>query len=144
MKTYLYRALKSTITFLAFVSLFHSGSQFLAPAKNRRFLQFIHNQYQLLQTGFLQYTEAVTTSLISIERFHRGRGLFLYILWQQGFYAESSKLGKLTSEILVDSEKLVFEYLQSTIEIEWVTHLVYRSCIPPIGLYTKIPISLWQ
>ena len=37
MKTYLYRAsnLKSTITFL------HSGSHFLAPTKNRRFLRFI-------------------------------------------------------------------------------------------------------
>ena len=43
MKTYLYRAsnLKSTITFLVSVS---SGSQFLVPAKNRRSLQFIHNQ----------------------------------------------------------------------------------------------------
>ena len=59
MKTYLYRAynLKSTITFLA---LIHSGNQFLAPVKNRRFLQFIHNNnnnnyhiHQLLHTGFL-------------------------------------------------------------------------------------------
>ena len=42
METYLYRAsnLKSTITFLAF---FRSGSQFLAPAKNRRLLQVIDN-----------------------------------------------------------------------------------------------------
>ena len=50
MKTYLYRAsnLKSTITFQALVC----GSKFLALAKNRRFLQFIHNKYhQLLQTG---------------------------------------------------------------------------------------------
>ncbi len=37
MKTYLYRAsnLKSAITFLA---LAYSGSQFLTPAKKRRFL----------------------------------------------------------------------------------------------------------
>ena len=43
MKTFLYRAsnLKSTITFLAFN---FSGSQFLAPVKNRRYLRFIHNQ----------------------------------------------------------------------------------------------------
>ena len=43
MKIYLYRAsnLKSTITFLAF---FHSGSQFLSPTKNRRFLRFIRKQ----------------------------------------------------------------------------------------------------
>ena len=43
--------------------------------------------------------------------------------------AECSKLEKLTSEILnVDSEKLqVFEYLQPTIENEWVTHLVYTT-----------------
>ena len=73
MKTYLYRAsnLKSTITFLAFVS---QRSQFLAPVKNRRFLQFIHNNnnndnyfhhhHQPLQTFFSEYTEAVTTSLI--------------------------------------------------------------------------------
>ena len=57
MKTYLYREsnLKSTITFWP---LFHGGSQFLAPAKNHRFLRFNHtnnNNYlnHLLQTGFL-------------------------------------------------------------------------------------------
>ena len=55
MKTYLYRAsnLKYAITFWP---QFHSGSQFLAPAQNRRFLRFIHtNNYHnhLLQTGFL-------------------------------------------------------------------------------------------
>ena len=33
----------------------------------------------------------------------------------------------------------VFEYLQPTIENEWVTHLAYRSCTPPIGLYKKNP-----
>ena len=38
-----------------------------APVKNRRFLRFIHNQHQLLQTGFSEYTEAVTTSLIPID-----------------------------------------------------------------------------
>ena len=66
MKIYLYRAsnLKSTITFLA---LLHSGSQFLAPAKNHRFLRFIHNQHQLLQAVFSEYTEAVTTSLTPID-----------------------------------------------------------------------------
>ena len=52
MKTYLYRALnlKSTITFMASVS---QRNSFLAPAKNRHFLRFIHNNYhnhQLLQT----------------------------------------------------------------------------------------------
>ena len=62
MKTLLYRAsnLKSTITFLAFVS---NGSQFLAPVKNRRFLRFVHNtknnnyhfhHHQLHQMGFLR------------------------------------------------------------------------------------------
>ena len=46
MKTYLYRAsnLKSTITFL---TQFHSGSQFLAPTKNRRFLRSIDNYNNL-------------------------------------------------------------------------------------------------
>ena len=38
MNTYLYRASPSL-----FWPQFHSGSQFLAPVKNRHFLQFIHN-----------------------------------------------------------------------------------------------------
>ena len=40
----------------------------MAPAKNRRFLRFIHNN-QLLQTGFSQssYTEANATSLIPLD-----------------------------------------------------------------------------
>ena len=50
MMTYLYGAsnLKSTITFLAFVS---SESQFLAPAKNRRFLRFIREYGSTLYVG---------------------------------------------------------------------------------------------
>ena len=32
---------------------------------------------------------------------------FYYMLWQQGLYAESSKLGKLTSEILNDLQLIV-------------------------------------
>ena len=42
MKTLLYRAsnLKSPSLFCP---QFHSGSQFLAPAKNRHFLRFFHN-----------------------------------------------------------------------------------------------------
>ena len=61
MKTKLYRAsnLKSTITFWPLIL---SGSQFLAPVKNRQFLRFIHNKnnnnnyhnLQLLHTGFLR------------------------------------------------------------------------------------------
>ena len=56
MKTYLYRAsnLKSTSLFWP---QFHSGSQLLAPTKNRRFLRFIHTNSnyhnRLLHTGFL-------------------------------------------------------------------------------------------
>ena len=48
--------LKSTIIW----PQFHSGSQILAPAKNRGFLRFIHNNnnnnfhHQLLQKGFLR------------------------------------------------------------------------------------------
>ena len=49
-------------------------------------------------------------------------------------------MGKLTSEILSDLQLIVVIYLQPTIENEWVTHLVYRSCTPPIGLHTNIPI----
>ena len=73
-KTYLYRAsnLKSNITFHGLS--FMAEVSFLATAKNRRFLRFIHNNnnsndhhHQLLQTGFLEYTEAITTSLISLE-----------------------------------------------------------------------------
>ena len=72
MKTYLYRAsnLKSTITFLTFV---HSESQFLAPAKNRRFLRFIHT------------TEAIATSLIPlVTNFHEICAFtngFSFIVW---------------------------------------------------------------
>ena len=46
MRTYIYRAsnLKSTITFLW--PQFHGGNHFMAPAKNRHFLQFIHNNNQ--------------------------------------------------------------------------------------------------
>ena len=65
MKTSLYRAsnLKSTITFLAFISL--AVVKIWRPVKNCRFLRFIHNNnnkkkknyhfnhHQLLHTGFL-------------------------------------------------------------------------------------------
>ena len=67
MKTYLYRSsiLKSKITFWPQI---HGGNQFLEPAKNHRFLRFIHNNnnndnnnnnnnnlfHQLPQTGFLR------------------------------------------------------------------------------------------
>ena len=53
-----------------FWPLFHSGSQFLAPAKNRRFLRFIYtnNNYHnhLLHTVFSECTVAITTSLIPL------------------------------------------------------------------------------
>ena len=39
MKTYLHR----TSNLSLFWPLFHNGSQFLAPVKNRHFLRFIHN-----------------------------------------------------------------------------------------------------
>ena len=69
MKTYRYRAsnLKSNILFWP---LFHSGSQFLAPAKNSRFLRFIHIITiftNFFRRVFSEYTEAVTTSLIPID-----------------------------------------------------------------------------
>ena len=60
MKTYLY-SLPSL-----FWPLFHSGSHFLAPAKNCRFLRFIHNQHKF-SSVFSEYTEAVTTPLIPID-----------------------------------------------------------------------------
>ena len=66
--------MKSTIAFLASV---HGISQFLAPAKNSLFLQFIHNNdnnnnnnhfhHQLLQTVFSECTEAVAISLVPLE-----------------------------------------------------------------------------
>ena len=63
MMTYLYRAANLSLPSL-FWPQFHSGSQFLAPAKNCRFLRFIHNNnHQILQTVFSEYTEANTTSL---------------------------------------------------------------------------------
>ena len=68
MKTYLYKAsnLKSTITFLR---QFHSGSQFLTPAKNCLFLRFIHNNnyHTHFFTVFSECTEAITTSLIPLD-----------------------------------------------------------------------------
>ena len=64
MKTYLYRAsnLKSTITFLASVSLRKSIS---APIKNVVSCDLFH--HQLLQTSFSEYTEANATSLIPLD-----------------------------------------------------------------------------
>ena len=58
MKSYLYRAssLKSTITFLASV---HSGSPFLAPVKNRRFLRFIHNNQRVGGTLYVGLARGV-------------------------------------------------------------------------------------
>ena len=46
---------------------------------------------------------------MQIERFHRGRGLFLLLAVATGFYnyVESFKLGKLTSEILNDLQLIV-------------------------------------
>ena len=66
MKTYLYRApnLKST-----FWPQFHGGSQFLAPAKNRRFLRFIDNNNWA--------SEASPTLGCSIEI---TRDIYMYIL----------------------------------------------------------------
>ena len=60
MKIYLYRATNLKSTFLALV---HSGSPFLVPTKNQRFLQFIHNQHQLLHTGLL-YLEVIPIDAI--------------------------------------------------------------------------------
>ena len=39
-----------------------------------------------------------------------GVAYFYYLLWQQGFIAESSKLGKLNSEILNDLQLIVTSY----------------------------------
>ena len=44
---------------------FHCRSQFLAPAKNCRFLRFIHNNNNLYV--FSECTEAITTALIPLE-----------------------------------------------------------------------------
>ena len=66
MITYLYRAsnLKSTIIFWPII---HSGSQFLAPVKNRHFLRFIHNIIiNFFGRVFSKYTEAVTILLMPI------------------------------------------------------------------------------
>ena len=61
---HLYRASNLKSIPSLFWPLFHSGSLFLAPVKNRRFLRFIHNttnnnnyhfhHHQLHQAGFLQ------------------------------------------------------------------------------------------
>ena len=61
MKTYLYRAsnLKSTITFLAFVSY---GSQVLVPAKNHQFLQFIHQRMLTLYVGLAHAVPPINTN----------------------------------------------------------------------------------
>ena len=72
MKTYVYRAsyLKSTITLW---SQFHGRSQFLAPAKNHRFLRYIpnhnnnnnnHFHHQLLQTGFLRVLKRTLDTIL--------------------------------------------------------------------------------
>ena len=54
---------------------FHSGSQFLAPVKNRRFLRFIHNNsnniifiiiINFFIRVFSEFTEAVAASLIPL------------------------------------------------------------------------------
>ena len=70
MKTYLYRASNLSL----FWPQFHSGSQFLAHAKNRRFLRFIHNNnyhnHQLLQMGFLSDRYVTYTT-----RYHSSRVL---------------------------------------------------------------------
>ena len=39
-----------------------------------------------------------------------GVAYLYYLLWQQGLYAESSKLGKLTSKILNDLQLIVRSY----------------------------------
>ena len=59
MKTTLYRASNLKSLPSLFWPLIHSGTQFLVPVKNRRFLRFIHDNnnyhnHQLLQTGFLR------------------------------------------------------------------------------------------
>ena len=70
MKTYLYRAsnLKSTVRFLA---SFHSGSQFLAPAKTvitcDLFIIVIIIITNFFRRVFSEYTEANTTSLIPLD-----------------------------------------------------------------------------
>ena len=69
MKTYMYRAsnLKFIITFLAL----EIRSQFLAPDKNRRFLQFFIITIIIIQhffsRVFSEYTEVNATSLISLD-----------------------------------------------------------------------------
>ena len=62
MKTYLYRASNSL-----FWPLFNRGSQFLASAKKRRFLRFIHtnNNYIFFIRVFSECTETIATSLVT-------------------------------------------------------------------------------
>ena len=68
MKTYLYRASNLSLPSL-FWLLFHSGSQFLVPAKNHRFLRFIHTNNIIIiiiffRRVFSECTETIATSLI--------------------------------------------------------------------------------
>ena len=65
----LYRASNKKTT----ITLFHSGSQFLAPVKKLCFMRFIHNNNHFIIIinffiwVFLEYTKVVTRSLIPID-----------------------------------------------------------------------------
>ena len=69
--------------------------------------------------------------------------IFITCCGNRILYAESSKLGKLTSEILNDlqlivrSYKYLNTYLQPTIENEWINFGVQK-------LYTTHWVVLWQ
>ena len=104
MKTYLYRLsnLKSTITLLASVSWWKSVSG------DRRFLRFSHNNYnyhnhQLLQTGFLEYTEAIATSRIPLDTILHEKCAFIIGFSCTVWTKRRSLAGSLADGVLADA-----------------------------------------
>ena len=67
---------------------------------------------------------SLDSNFLEFFRFHRGHGLFLLATCcgNRVLYAESSKLGKLTSEILNDLQLIVRSYKYLNI------------CIPPLKM----------
>ena len=61
---------------------FHSGTQFLVPAKNHRFLRFSILIIIIIKNFFRRFftecTEANTTSLIPLARYHSSCDLRFY------------------------------------------------------------------
>ena len=70
-----------------------------------------------------------------------GVAYFITCCGNRVLYAESSKFGKITSEILNDLQLIVRSYKYLNICNPPLNMngnpLVYRSCTPPIGLYKK-------